>query len=306
MTTFEYAVCATRGDRSYQEDAAVFWPGPATFKLERDLPEPPQDITMAILADGMGGHAGGAIASQSVCETFLAGISGLIDLGPYKKTAAERTVPLSVDDVPNDAAAKAGASSAPPISNLLAALYAANAEISQQTAANPALNGMGTTFVGVTFKGANPQAGSGPSLEWVSVGDSPLYLYRGGEIALLNEDHSLAPALDLLAAEGTITVEAARNDPRRHMLRSAVTGEEFDMIDLSRKPLVLEADDVIVLASDGIHTLSETEIARIVAAYAPDGCQGMANALVRSIENHRMPHQDNATIMVIRQAAASA
>ena len=300
MSSFEYAVCATRGDRSYQEDAAVFWPGPATFRLERDLPAPPSGTMMAILADGMGGHAGGAIASQTACEAFLAGISGLIDLAPFKKTSAERTVPLGVDS-PEDAAGNTD-SSAMPINDLLAALYAANAEIADQTAANPALNGMGTTFVGVTLKGAAPQPGANAKLEWVSVGDSPLYLYRGGEIALLNEDHSLAPALDLLAAEGTITAEAARNDPRRHMLRSAVTGEEFDMIDLSRKPLMLEADDVIVLASDGIHTLEESEIARLVTAYAPDGCQGIANAIVRSIEDHRMPHQDNATIMVVRQA----
>ena len=296
MSTFEYAACATRGDRSYQEDAAVFWPGPATFKLERPLPPPPEGTVMAILADGMGGHAGGAIASQATCETFLAGISGLIDLAPFKKTAPERTVPLNAPDE----TAQADDDGVPPINDLLAALHAANAEIADQTAANPALSGMGTTFVGVTFAAKNN--GRTINLEWVSVGDSPLYLYRGGEIALLNEDHSLAPALDLLAAEGTITQEAARNDPRRHMLRSAVTGEELEMIDLSRKPLPLQADDVIVLASDGIHTLSETEIARIVSAYRDDGCQGIADALVRSIENQRMPHQDNATIMVIRPA----
>ena len=300
MTTFEYAVCATRGDRSYQEDAAVFWPGPATFRLEADAPPPPEGTMMAILADGMGGHAGGAIASQTACETFLAGMSGLIDLGPYKRTGAERTVPLNVDAQDETTVA---AQHITPISDLLAALYAANAEISKQTAANPALSGMGTTLVGVALKStANTDTGGkSAGLDWVSVGDSPLYLCRGGEIALLNEDHSLAPALDLLAAEGTITAEAARNDPRRHMLRSAVTGEELDMIDLSRKPLALQPGDVIVLASDGIHTLNETEIARIVAAYIDDGCQGIANALVRSIENQRMPHQDNATIMVIRQ-----
>ena len=71
MTSFEYAVCATRGDRSYQEDAAVFWPGPATFKLERDLPSPPAGTMMAILADGMGGHAGGAEASRAAVHAFI-------------------------------------------------------------------------------------------------------------------------------------------------------------------------------------------------------------------------------------------
>ena len=93
MTAYEYAVCATRGDRSYQEDAAAFWPGPATFKLEVGLPAPPAGTVMAILADGMGGHAGGAIASQTACQTFLAGISGLLDLSPFKKTGPDRTVP---------------------------------------------------------------------------------------------------------------------------------------------------------------------------------------------------------------------
>jgi protein phosphatase len=37
-----------------------------------------------------------------------------------------------------------------------------------------------------------------PGIEWVSVGDSPLFLIRGGEILLLNEDHSLAPEIDKL------------------------------------------------------------------------------------------------------------
>jgi PPM family protein phosphatase len=301
MTTFEYAVCATRGDRSYQEDAALFWPGAATFKADAaPPPPPPKGVMMAILADGMGGHAGGAIASQLVCETFLKGVSGAIDLEPYKKAGPETTVPLNIEPVdPSETTTTQPKVQPAPANDLLASLLAANSEIAQQTAANPALAGMGTTFVGVAFNAT----GSSASLEWVSVGDSPLYLYRGGEIALLNEDHSLAPALDLLAAEGTITEEAARNDPRRHMLRSAVTGEELDMIDVSRKPLILQAGDVIVLASDGIHTLSETEIARIVTAYGEDGCEAMADALVRSIENLRVPHQDNATIMVIRQQA---
>ena len=292
MTTFECAVSATRGDRSYQEDAALFWPGSGTFKPEIASPPPPPHQLTAILADGMGGHAGGAIASQSACETFLAGISGLLDLGPFRGAELETTVPLGDEGE----AVGPSANPADPGDDLWAALHAANAEIAKKTSENPALDGMGTTFVGVSFQATGQSA----RVEWISVGDSPLYLYRNGEIALLNEDHSLAPALDLLAREGTITEEAARNDPRRHMLRSAVTGDELDMIDRSRRPLALEAGDVIVLASDGIHTLSESEIARIVTAYCEDGCEGIANALIRSIENQRVPHQDNATIMVIR------
>ena len=47
---------------------------------------------------------------------------------------------------------------------------------------------MGSTLVGTAF-GAS-------GVEWVSVGDSPLFLFRRGEVAVLNEDHSLAPELD--------------------------------------------------------------------------------------------------------------
>ena len=66
---------------------------------------------------------------------------------------------------------------------------------------------MGSTLIGAAF--------SEQGVEWISVGDSPLYLYRRGEIALLNEDHSLAPELDRLVAAGRLSPAEARRDPRR-------------------------------------------------------------------------------------------
>ena len=84
-------------------------------------------------------------------------------------------------------------------------------------------------------------------VEWVSVGDSPLMLFRRGEIALLNEDHSLAPELDRLAEIGSITEDEAKRDPRRHMLRSAITGDEIELVDVSRNPLRIETGDFIIL-----------------------------------------------------------
>ena len=126
----------------------------------------------------------------------------------------------------------------------------ANQAIAAQVEENPSLSGMGCTLIGTTF--------SAPGIEWVSVGDSPLFLVRGGEIVLLNEDHSLAPEIDKLAAAGKISWEQAKSDPRRHFLRSALTGTEIDLIDRSHRPLALQTDDVVVLASDGIQTLDHT------------------------------------------------
>jgi protein phosphatase len=258
MLTFESAKRTSKGARSYQEDAAEVRPGPAGDGGG------PQSL-VAVLADGMGGHTGGALASRMVCESFLAAYGGFgsDELGPLRQ-----------------------------------ALDTANRAIAQKVHQSPHLSGMGSTLVGAVF---------GPEgLEWVSVGDSPLYLFRRGEIALLNEDHSLAPALDQMAAEGRMSAEEARNDPRRHMLRSALTGEELELVDESRKPLALEAGDYVVLASDGIHTIDDAEIARVVAAYGEDGPDAVAAALIRAVEQVRDPHQDNITVVVIRPRKAEA
>lgn len=254
MNEFEHAWHTTRGARQYQEDSAIIGPGGANGSGSGgDLP------LVAVLADGMGGHTGGALASHVCCERFL-------------EAFMQRGGPVS--------------------DRLREALDAANGAVAQTIIANPALSGMGSTLIGVAF--------SDGGVEWVSVGDSPLWLFRRGEIALLNEDHSLAPELDRLAQTGRITIEEARTDPRRHMLRSAVTGDELDLIDQSQNPLILEQGDYVILASDGLHTLEDYEVGRIVAAYAGDGPDAVAGALIRAVEAVRDPHQDNATVIAVR------
>lgn len=265
MLTFDYAVRATKGAREYQEDKAVMWPdadGPWSPTASAQIL---QDGTrLAVLADGMGGHAGGALASAMCCETFVTRFA-------------------------QGAHASAGEN---PTLVLLSALEAANDAIAAKVESNPMLSGMGSTLVAVIF-GAE-------GIHWVSVGDSPLLLWRRGEIALLNEDHSLAPDLDKLAAAGKMTPDQAKRDPRRHMLRSAVTGDDIDLVDISKSPLVLEPDDYVILASDGLQSLDNSEVGRIVAAYGMDGADAVASALIRTVEGLREPHQDNATVVVVR------
>jgi serine/threonine protein phosphatase PrpC len=261
MPSYRAAWRATQGARSYQEDTAIIRPGSPLPDLAPDALGP--DRLIAVLADGMGGHAGGAIASRTVCECFVWACAE--SKGPWRE-------------------------------RLWSALEVANAAIARAVASNPALTGMGSTLIGAAF---------GPEgLQWVSVGDSPLYLLRRGKIALLNEDHSLAPLLDQLAAEGVITFEQAWNDPRRHVLRSAVTGGELELVDLSPTPLPIEPGDCVILASDGIHTLEPSEIARIVAARGNDGPDAIATALIRAVETVHDPHQDNATVVIVQQAGS--
>ena len=249
---FEYASRASQGARSYQEDAAIVRAGGA------DQGPQPQALT-AVLADGMGGHAGGALASSTACKVFL---------DAYLASAGD--VSARLDD----------------------ALKRANAAIGECVEENPALDGMGCTLIGTVF---------GPAgVEWVSVGDSPLFLLRHGEIVLLNEDHSLAPEIDKLAAAGRMTWEDAKADPRRHFLRSALTGADMDLIDRSHRPLALEPGDVVILASDGIHTLSEPDILRVVEENVASGPEAVAGALLEAVEAGGDIYQDNTTVVVVR------
>lgn len=262
MTVFDKALATTRGARAYQEDTALFWPGEDPF-VSGVVSKAEAGELVAILADGMGGHAGGALASRMACETFVAGFA-----------AAEGDTRQ----------------------RLFEALMVANDAIAGKVSENPMLEGMGSTLVGVVFDAEGAQ--------WISVGDSPLLLFRRGQLAVLNEDHSLAPELDRLADAGRITHEDARKDPRRHMLRSAVTGDEIELVDMSRRPLAIEPGDYVILASDGLNTLETAEVERVVSAYAGDGAKAVAEALIRAVLAVRDPHQDNTTVVAVRLAEA--
>jgi len=250
----QYAVRASQGGRSYQEDSAAVWQAP----VGGDGGSAEATQLLAILADGMGGHAGGAIASDTVCTNFEA---------QYVEQQGRTR------------------------DRLRAALSAANGAIDALVRTRPDLRGMGSTLIGVAFNADHAS--------WVSVGDSPLYLYRRGEMARLNEDHSMAPVLDKLVESGRLDPEEARNDPRRHLLRAAVVGEDLDLVDLAQTPWSLHPGDVVVLASDGIHSIADIEIARVIAAFRKDGPDATADALIQAVADAREPHQDNTTVVVI-------
>ena len=113
-------------------------------------------------------------------------------------------------------------------------------------------------------------------LYWISVGDSPLWLWRRGRLRRLNQDHAYRSILAAEVSAGEISAADAFRHPARNALVSAVTGDEVELVDLPRQAHPLKPGDQMLLASDGLLTLGENEIAalltRRVAKNRAGGC----------------------------------
>jgi serine/threonine protein phosphatase PrpC len=176
-----------------------------------------------------------------------------------------------------------------------ASALAANDAIARELKASPDLEGMGTTLVAaaVTPRG----------VEWISVGDSPLYLWRAGALTRLNEDHSFRPMLHDMVESGELNAEAITKHPLRNLLRAALTGREIELMDQPPEPLALLEGDVILVATDGIHTLHDAEIAALLSKSPQADASVLAADLLQSVLDIDYIRQDNTTVAVIKAAS---
>ncbi|MDE2812152.1 MAG: protein phosphatase 2C domain-containing protein [Gemmatimonadota bacterium] len=252
MNAFDgrFAALQITGKRDYQEDS---------FGLldERDLGIDDSEHAVLLVADGMGGHVGGAIASDLLCKTF-------VEVYPR--------------------------SSGPIVDRLRTCLDEANGAIAAAVAENPELDSMGSTLVAAVV--------ASEELHWISVGDSPLWLFHEGQLERLNADHSMTPVLAELVAAGRMTAEDAARHPSRHSLRSVVMGDEIPLIDVSSQPVAMEQGDRVILASDGLLTLDEQEIADILKKTLDAPLEDSAAALIQAVKEAGHPYQDNVTVLL--------
>ena len=107
----------------------------------------------------------------------------------------------------------------------------------------------------------------------------------------------MTPLLRQLVQLGYLTAGQTAMDARHHRLRSVVMGQDIPLIDLQDDAIELDVGDVLILASDGLETLSEHEIAAIASAHAASS-RSMAAALLAAIRAESRPNQDNATVIV--------
>ncbi len=161
--SFEFDIAADQidGARDYQEDAYM-----VSQMGDQDDGTP---SALMIMADGMGGHAAGNVASNMVVATFNK---------TFQNALPTRKIPEA----------------------LTSALLRANQQIADSIKETPALRGMGCTMVAAYVEGNR--------LYWVSVGDSHLYLLRDRELIKQNADHSYGAYLDMMEEQGLdVTVQ---------------------------------------------------------------------------------------------------
>jgi protein phosphatase len=225
------------------------------------------DLGLFVVADGMGGHAAGEVASRlavAAIESFAAETSG------FDRT---RTWPFPYETLLSVES-----------NRLKAAFLIANHRIADTMAGTEGLRGMATTSSAILI------GGSGASV--AHVGDSRVYRLRRGALEQITRDHSW---VEEQVRAGALTPSAAREHPWRNIVTRALAGGEDPEIDVTE--LTLEAGDRILLCTDGLHgVVPEARLAAIAAAAEPLDtiCQNLV------AEANAVGGPDNITVLVLQ------
>lgn len=239
------------GPRKMNQDHVGSWP----------------ELGLYVVADGMGGHNAGEVASHLAVETIYGFIA-------ESARTADITWPFGLE-VKNSI----------DVNRLITAVRLANRKIYSEGASAPELSGMGTTVVAALV--------AGDKVALVSVGDSRIYRLRDGSLEQLTSDDTwLASVLGAKEAE-----DADPGHPLRHVLTSVV-GTKDDLKPESREEQ-LQRGDRLLLCTDGIHgRLDSAALTSVLgsAATASDGAERLVHeAITRGTT-------DNATALVITVA----
>jgi len=197
------------------------------------------------IADGMGGHGAGDLASEIATTTIRT----------IYEQACESETASDVTDLVCSAVERANS-----------AVFNANQSVDIEPG-----NGMGTTLVGLYAP--TPETDDAPSCGIVfNVGDSRLYRFRDNQLTQITEDHTLL-------REWQLSNEAGPAPPGNIIIRAIGL---FESVDCDITPISLQRDDLILICSDGLSDmLSETELIDLLEAGKSGPMEDLCDGLVR-------------------------
>lgn len=224
------------------------------------------ELQLYVVADGMGGHAGGGTASRIAVETIDRELRRTRDGrdNPFVSSAHLQDSPLP--EALRDAVEKA-----------CLAIFTAAQQDSR-------LVGMGTTVISLLVRDDHAF--------FAHVGDSRAYLVRGDLIQQISEDHSL---VNEQIKAGMITPEEAKHSRYKNIITRSVGFEEEVQVDVMG--VVAEPGDTFLLCSDGLaNMLEDSELHEVISAN--ESLDAVAKKLV-DLANER-GGDDNITVIVVR------
>jgi serine/threonine protein phosphatase PrpC len=225
-------------------------------------------LSLFIVADGMGGHAAGEVASAIAVRTV------------HDEIKREKEL---LDDYTNGAT---GASKVTPkdvVALLEHAVQRACSKIHEEARVDAAKRGMGTTLSALLVVGHQGFI--------AHVGDSRIYLSRGGKVQQITEDHTV---FNELIKRGKLTREQIEKVQQKNAITRAVG--VYERVEVDTLVIELTVGDIIVLASDGLHGYLESPD-ELREPLAMEGDEGV-KALI-TLANER-GGKDNITTLVVK------
>jgi len=226
-----------------------------------------QELGLYIVADGMGGHVAGEVASRLAVEVIESFVRDTHDADANQTWPFPYDPALSLDG-----------------NRLKAAFRLANRRLAKAMETDESLKGMATTAAAVLADKGTPVV--------AHVGDSRVYLFRGGELRQVTQDHSW---VNEQVRAGVMSDADARRHPWRNVVTRALSGGDDPDVDVIE--VALEGGDRLLICSDGLSGVVPRErLEQIIAAH--DDLDATCRALIDAANEAGGP--DNITVAMLR------
>ena len=219
-----------------------------------------QEMGLVILADGMGGHNAGEVASELAVSSINEALEDV--LSPEVKDTCDMDFKEAVHE----------------------SIVFANDEINLHAKTHPECSGMGTTIVMALFHNG--------SVILASVGDSRIYRFRKGRLEQVTTDHSLVQEM---IDNGYMSQEEAMSSTNRNLITRALGIAEDVKVDVTQKEV--EKDDIYLLCSDGLSDMINDDMIFSTLVKTRQDLKRASEELVKQAKEHG--GHDNVSVILV-------